>query len=128
HQQVGFAVIQQLLGLFQRNWIGWFQVAAGTYKGHGGILAIVMDRFTSVHRLTEWFIEADAHTFPFECTQKTKANGGQAGIERGRGYEKTFCHDCSRFHPSECSVPAVARRAASRAITNSSFVGMTSTG
>ncbi len=98
HQQVGFAMVQQLLGFFQRNRVGWFQVAAGTHKGHRRILAVVMKRFASVYGLTEWFVKADAHSFPFQGTQKTKAYGCQAGVKRGWGYEKTFCHDCSRFH------------------------------
>ncbi|GAB5478980.1 MAG: hypothetical protein Marn2KO_24470 [Marinobacter nauticus] len=64
-------MVQQLLGLFQGNRVGWFEVAAGTHKGHRRILAVVMKRFASVYGLTEWFVKADAHSFPFQGAQKT---------------------------------------------------------
>ncbi|BFN14079.1 hypothetical protein MspRI1_20900 [Marinobacter sp. RI1] len=53
-------------------------MAAGTHKGHRRIFAVVMKRFASVYGLTEWFVKADAHSFPFQGTQKTKAYGCQA--------------------------------------------------
>src|SRR5690606_22136658 len=79
--QVGMALVQLLLGLFQTDRVGWCEGAASLDERNRRVLTGFAPDFSAQGRLTEGLVEADPNANPVKGSEQAQADGGKPRIQ-----------------------------------------------